>query len=67
MTVFQKNSRTCSAKLEKSGFQISLVYKLSHLCKGDWKNSQSWCWIGTPDTCKLFFYGLGNICKLFFL
>ena len=24
----------------------------SHSCRGDWKESQSWCWIGTRNTCK---------------
>ena len=29
--------------------------KSSHSCTGDWKENQSWCWIGTRNTCKLFF------------
>ena len=27
----------------------------SHSCRGDWKESQSCCWIRTRNTCKLFF------------
>ena len=37
-------------------FQISSVYKSLHSCRGDWKESQSWCWIGTQNICKLFIY-----------
>ena len=36
---------------------ISLVYRSSESCRGDWKKSQSGCWIGTLNTCKLSFYG----------
>ena len=52
-----KDSRSCCAKLEQNDFQISSIYKSSHSCRGDWKESQSWSWIGTRNTCKLFFYG----------
>ena len=34
--------------------QISSVFKSSYSCRGDWRESQSWCWIGTQNTCKLF-------------
>ena len=37
-------------------FQIYSVYKSSHSCRCDWKEIQSWCWIGIWNTCKLFFY-----------
>ena len=30
-------TRTCSAKLEQSGFQISSIYKSSRVCRDDWK------------------------------
>ena len=50
-------SRTCSAKLEESAFQINSVYKSPRSCRGDWKESQSWFCIWTRNTSKLFFYG----------
>ena len=25
------------------------------MCRGDWKGSQSWCWIRARNACKLFF------------
>ena len=50
-------NRTCCTKLELNGFQISSVYKLPRSDRGDWKESQSWCWIETRKTYELFFYG----------
>ena len=48
-------SRTWFAKLELNTFQINSVYKSSRSCRGDWKESQSWFWIWTRNTSKLFF------------
>ena len=33
------------------------LWLTNHSCRGDWKESQLWCWIRTQNTCKLFFYG----------
>ena len=37
--------------------QISSVYQSLRSCRDNWKDSQLWCWIGTQNTCKLFFCG----------
>ena len=34
----------------------SLQFTNHHICC-DWKESLLWCWIGSRNTCKLFFYG----------
>ena len=31
------------------------------MCRGDWKGSQSWCWIRARNTCKLCFYGNARV------
>ena len=31
------------------------------MCRGDWKGSQSRCWLGVQNTCKLFSYGNARV------
>ena len=31
------------------------------MCRGDWKGSQSWCWIGARNTFKRLFYGNARV------